>query len=367
MRSEAESVDQDMNSEEEVDSLRFQLTELFPFLDDPQNTEIVINKPSEVLVENRNGWVTHNVPAITHKWCEDLARLIANRTKQTIKRESPMLSATLPTGERIQVVIAPAVTAGTTSVTIRKPNSFVKPFKDFIADGTFENARLVQSILLNEEERRTLEADLPDEDKQLLELLRKKDYEAFIRLAVLERKNMVISGSTGAGKTTLSNAILEFLPPDERIITAEDTPEIRLPPGLNVVNMFYSKGGQGVAKVTPKDIFESCLRMRPDRVLPAELRGDETFYFVQNVLNSGHPGTLTTVHSNSTKLCFLRLSMMIKSSEEGRGLDREDILEMLYQLIDVVIQIKKVRIGGQAKRLVTEIYYDPAFARKQMG
>lgn len=354
-------------AEADLDSLTHQLSPLRQFLDDASNTEIVVNRPGEVRVENRQGWVMHAVAEVTQKWCSDLAKLIANKTDQGISSTTPLLGAALPTGERIQIAIPPAVPQNTTSITIRKPGALVKPLSAFVEDGSFGSTRIVQSAQLGAEERKQLEEDLADEEKALLELLRKKQFEQFFRLAVEEKRNIVISGSTGAGKTTLANAIIEFLPEDERIITVEDAPEIRLPEGQNVVSMFYSKGGQGKAKLKPKDVFECNLRQRPDRVLPTELRGDEAFFFVQNVLNSGHPGTITTVHSNSAKLCFLRLSMMIKTSPEGAGLDRTDILEMLYQLIDVVVQIRAKTVDGKKKRLITEIYYDPAFARKQMG
>ena len=126
----------------------------------------------------------------------------------------------------------------------------------------------------------------------------------------------------------------------------------------------YAKDNKGVAKVTPKQIFEGNLRQRPDRVLPAELRGDEAFFFIQNVINSGHPGTITTGHANRAKLMFMRLSLMIKASPEGAGISREDILDMLYALIDVVVQMTRTPSG---QRIVSEIYFDPAFAAKQLG
>ncbi|MDR9030560.1 Type IV secretion system protein VirB11 [Burkholderia multivorans] len=133
--------------------------------------------------------------------------------------------------------------------------------------------------------------------------------------------------------------------------------------------MVYSRDNRGLAKLTPKQMFESALRMRPDRILPAELRGEEAYFFFQNVVNSGHPGPLTTVHANTSKLAFRRLANMIQSSEEGRGLEQSVILEMLYSLVDIVIQTDRVQVdeSGENRKVVTEIYFDPAFARKQMG
>ena len=179
----------------------------------------------------------------------------------------------------------------------------------------------------------------------------------------MRRKNLIVSGRTGSGKTTLGNALASLISATERLITVEDVREMRLP-HENLVSMVYTKDTAGVAKVTPKQIFEANLRMRPDRVLPAELRGDESFFFVQNVLNSGHPGTVTTLHANSSKLAFKRLGMMIKTRAEGSGISLPDILEMLYSLIDVVVQMEPTETG---QRVVTEIYYDPAFAQKMIG
>lgn len=352
-------------SEEAFSAIRHQLKPIQKFLDDEDLTEIVINRPQEVLTEGRKGWEKYQIEEVTLKWCNDLAKLIANDTKQAIGAQQPILSARLPTGERVQIVLAPAVLQGTASYTIRKPSLLVMSFQEFVDQGYFEKTRLEQSSQLSKEERAEIEGTLPEIEQELLDLLRKKKFGEFFKLSIEEKKNTLLSGSTGAGKTTFANALLDFIPKHERIITAEDVPEIRLPDDQNVVRMFYSKDGQGLAKVTPKQIFESNLRQRPDRVLPAELRGDEAYFFIQNVLNSGHPGTISTIHSNSAKLAFLRLSLMIKTSPEGAGLLRSDILEMLYMLIDVVIQI--TRDSASRKRQISEIYYDPAFARKQMG
>lgn len=348
---------------QEFSEIGHQLAPLRRFLDDVNLTEIVINRPGEVRTEGRNGWTTYQVPECNLKWCINLAKLIANDSSQSIKEATPALSAALPTGERVQIMLAPAVTPGTVSFTIRKPSLVVISFEEFVKQGYFDNTIIQQSVLLTKEERSELEAGLPELDKELLHLLRNRNFLEFFKLGISEKKSTLLSGSTGAGKSTFANALMEFLPTEERILTAENAPEARLPADQNAVHLFYSKDGQGKSKLTPKQIFESTLWMRPDRVLPAELRGDEAYFFIQNVLNSGHPGTITTLHANSAKLAFLRLSLMIKTSPEGAGLLRSDILEMLYMLIDVVAQITKR--GG--KREISEIYYDPAFARKQMG
>ncbi len=349
---------------EEKSTLAIHLEVLNHFLDDSSITEIVINKPGVVMTEGRaRRWMTHHVPAVTFDWCMDAANLLQNRSSQNITEGSPLLGAQLPDGQRVQIVIPPAVPAGTISITIRRPGTEVLSLDGIIAGGAFASTRCEQSSLLTGEERARLEADLPESDKALLELFRAKNWRAFWHGSVSGKKNIVSSGATGAGKTTLGIALAALIPPGERIITVEDVPEMRLP-HENLVSLYYSKGGKGVSKLTPRDLLEAALRMRPDRVLLAELRGDETFFFIQNVLNSGHPGTITTLHSTRAKLAFRRLALMIKGSPEGSGINLADIMETLYALIDVVAQMERPPSG---QRVVSEVYFDPAFAAKQLG
>jgi type IV secretion system protein VirB11 len=197
----------------------------------------------------------------------------------------------------------------------------------------------------------------------MLVLFRKRDWHAFFKEAVKRRKNIVSSGATGSGKTTLGNALAALIPLHERLITIEDVAEMRLP-HASQVNLFYPKGENGVSKLKARDLLEATLRMRPDRVLLAELRGDETFFFIQNVLNSGHPGTITTVHATRAKLAFRRLALLIKGSREGAGLDLADITDNLYTLIDIVVQMERLPDG---RRVASEVYFDPAFAARQLG
>lgn len=347
----------------ELSTLEIHLSPLQRFLDDEKVTEIVINRPGQVMTEGQGGWSTHEVPEATYAWCLDVAHLVANRASDSISEELPLLSAQLPNGERLQVVISPTVPVGTVSLTIRRPATRAMTLDEIFSSGAFQHTRPVQSLRLTSEERQEIENGLPDIDRKLLSLFRARKWKEFFGLAITRRKNLIVSGRTGSGKTTLGNALVSLIPLNERLITVEDVREMRLQ-HENAVSMVYTKDARGVAKVTPKQIFEANLRMRPDRVLPAELRGDEAFFFIQNVINSGHPGTITTLHANSAKLSFMRLSLMIKASPEGSGISREDILEMLYALIDCVVQMEQTETG---QRVVSEIYFDPAFSQKMIG
>lgn len=341
-----------------------QLAPIKPYLDDPEYTEIIINRPNEIWLEGSEGWTRYtDIETLSLDWILSIGKQIASFTSNTWNDENPYLSAMLPTGERVQMVRPPVVPDGTVSLTLRKPSKKKWSLKEMVENGLFKKTKFIQSRVLDSEERGELEADLPDWQKHALSAGRDGRWLDFFTLTIPNKANIAASGQTGAGKTSLANALIDLIPKWERLITAEDVREAKIDEDMNFVNMVYKTNVANPVS-TPKKVFESCLRMRPDRVLPAELRGDETFYFIQNVLNSGHPGTITTAHANSAKLFFLRLSLMIKTSPEGAGLTRDDILSMLYMLIDVVVQIVR---DDKGIRSVSEIYYDPAFAQKQLG
>ncbi|ACM28406.1 P-type DNA transfer ATPase VirB11 [Rhizobium rhizogenes] len=316
------------------------LLPLSRFLKDTSLYEIVINRPGEVLTEGTKGWQHHALPDLSFEKLMRLARAIASYSNQAIDEVRPVLSATLPDEERIQVVVPPATTKGTVSVTIRKPSSVTLTLDDLEEGGLFSNVS-------------SLNRHVESSDAKLDKILKAGNYATFLRAAVLARKNIIISGATGSGKTTLSKALIRHIPEHERIISIEDTPELVIPQP-NHVRLFYSKGGQGLAKISAKDLLESCLRMRPDRILLQELRDGSAFYYIRNV-NSGHPGSITTVHADSAALAFEQLTLLVKESEGGRDLERNDVRSLLKVAIDIIVQCK--RIDGRFR--VNEIYFEP--------
>jgi type IV secretion system protein VirB11 len=327
-----------------LSSLALTLRALRPFLR-ADVTELCINRPGEVFLETRTGWERHALPFADFPWCYRLAKLIANSTKQRITEESPLLSAALPTGERVQVVIPPATTPGCVVFTVRRPAEVVWSLEQLSKGGLFESARRSSETLDETEE-------------SLLRLLAARDYETFMVTAVRARKNIVVSGQTGSGKTTFTKALIGAIPRHERLVTIEDAPELILKDHPNHVRLYYSKGDQGQARVTPRQLLESCLRMRPDRILLAELRSDEAFDYLRNA-NSGHPGSITSVHASSAELAFEQLTLLVKQSRAGGDLPREDIKQLLYTLVDIVVQFSVVN----HRRSVSEVWYEPARKR----
>jgi type IV secretion system protein VirB11 len=322
-----------------------QMAPLSDYLDEPDVFEVVINRPGEVWVETATGWRTHDVPEMTAARLDHLAKVVASWSRQVIDAQRPILSATLPNNGRIQIVLPPAVAPGLVSLTIRKPSTV-----------SYSLAELQRRALFDSVKR---SRDRSTDDHDLLALLDRGHIEAFLRGAVRAKKNIVISGATGSGKTTLSKALIAEIAAEERIITIEDTPELVVP-HRNTVQLFYSKGGQGTAQVGPRELLESCLRMRPDRILLQELRDGTAFTYIRNV-NTGHPGSITTVHADSADLAFEQLTLLVKESDGGGDLDRADIRQLLQASIDVVVQTK--RVAGQFR--VTEIWYAPLHLQRR--
>jgi type IV secretion system protein VirB11 len=330
----------------EMSALGLTLRALRPLLANSDVTELCINRPKEAFVETRAGWHREPLPFADFEWCCRLAKLVANSTQQRIDATAPLLSASLPGGERVQIVMPPATTAGCVAITIRRPADQVWSIEELSRRGIFRGTRQAGAALDGTEE-------------ELLRLLASSDYEAFMRLAVLRRKNILVSGPTGSGKTTWTKALIREIPSDERLVTIEDAKELVLDRHPNHVRLYYSKDDQGVARVTPKQLLESCLRMKPDRILLAELRAEEAFDYLRNV-NSGHPGSITSVHATSAELAFEQLVLLIKQHPGGRELARLDIKSLLYLLIDVVIQFGVER----HERFIREIWFDPERKRR---
>ena len=308
-------------------------------------TDLCINEPGVAFIETDSGWHREALPFADLEWCTRLAKLVAHATHQHISEQAPLLSATLPGGERIQIFMPPAAAPGRVAMAIRRPAPHAWTLDGLATCGIFRRTRRASE-------------GLDTAERELLRLLGNRDYENFLRLAVRSKRNIVVSGPTGAGKTTLTKALIREIPPDERLVSIEDVAELSLDTHPNNVRLFYSKGEQGGTSVTPKQLLEGCLRLRPDRILLAELRAEEAWEYLRNVA-SGHPGSITSIHAASATLAFEQLMLLVKQSRAGAELAPADIKHLLYQLVDVVVQFG--REGRE--RVITEVWYEPARKR----
>ncbi|MBL0725334.1 MAG: P-type DNA transfer ATPase VirB11 [Alphaproteobacteria bacterium] len=299
--------------------------------------EVIINKPLEIWVEKKGEVVKHDVKALTLEHLKSLAILIAQSTDQMVSETNPLLSATLPNGYRVQVIMPPACEPGTIGFAIRKPSSMSLTMDDYEKMGAFKDA----SFGVKENE----------DSAELMKILQTGDIKEFLKQSVTRKQNIIVSGGTSTGKTTFTNALLRSIPEYERLITIEDAREVVLDMHENKMHLLSSKGGQGKANVGPQELIETCLRLRPERIIMGELRGQEAFGFLR-AINTGHPGSISTVHADTPKMALQQLKLMVMQA--GLGMPPSEVFTYIKQVIDVVVQLKR---GSKGVRYVSEIYF----------
>lgn len=321
---------------------------LAPFaahLADPKVIEILVDRESAFWIERAGADRLVEIPdaRITTERMLRLARLVAAASAQEVHQNRPLLSASLPAafaGARVQFVLPPAARHGV-AMAIRKHVVIDRTLAAYRAD-------------LNEGLRIDGAARVSRLDADLRLLADAGDPVAFLEAAVRARQTILISGGTSSGKTTLLNALLGAIPNDERIVTIEDAPELR-PTQPSCVSLLASRGDQGAADVTMQSLLEAALRLRPDRILLGELRGAEAFAFLRAV-NTGHPGSITTVHADSPESALEQIALMVLQS--GVALSRADILAYVHSIVRIVVQT--ARVGG--RRTIADIRFAGAGA-----
>lgn len=287
-------------------------------------TEIMVNQPGEVWIEDASdpGMKRIATPEIDDRLVQRLAEQVARVSHQGINREHPLLGATLPDGARIQFCGPPA-SRKHWIMAIRRHRRLDLPL-DAYDSGPLKSR-----------------PDIAMPDPQMEPI-------AFLREAIRDRRTILISGGTSTGKTTFLNAMLGEIPQKERVVLVEDTPELRCP-GENSVGLVAVKGELGEAKVTANELLQAALRLRPDRIVLGELRGAESVSFLR-AINTGHPGSFSTIHANSLRGALEQLSLMVMQT--GIGLSRSDTIEYAASVIDVIVQLGR---DANGKRGITQI------------
>ena len=289
-------------------------------------TDVYVNQPGELWVETVGGCIErHENRALTELTLARLIRQVAALTHQGVNREHPLLGATLPDGSRLQIVGPPA-TRGPLALAIRRQVAHAMTLADYSVSGQFENTRT--------------SACAAADDRKLRALIAARKFSEALELAVRTRRNIIVSGGTSSGKTTFLNALLREVPREERIILIEDTPELNVD-HPNFVGLVSVRDRLGEAKVTTDDLLSASLRMRPDRIILGELRGGEALAFLRAV-NTGHPGSMTTVHADSPESAVEQLVLLVLQA--GSRLSRADVKHYITHSVDLFVHLS--RAGG---------------------
>lgn len=322
-------------------------THFSEFFADAKVTELSVNKPGELFVaeQGNHEMRRYHRENLSYTALIGFAKLVASFTNQNISEASPLLSADIPTMEnpdlryRIQFVRDPAVNPNTCAFSIRKPSTFNYDAIDAAYKTMFAHPPTQSITSRNNDE--------------LIRLYKQGRIHEFLILAVKSRKNIVISAGTDSGKTTLLNYLTRHIPIYERVISIEDARELMLIQ-QNWLPLFYSRGDQGLSKVTAQDLLTACKRLRPNRLILGELRGAEAYSFL-DLITSGHPGAITTVHADTTEGALDKIVGFVE--EAGIATNNKVITDRVRANVDVIIQLCRTEDGGYS---YSEVYFKEA-------
>lgn len=286
-------------------------------ISDDSITEVMINGPEKIFIEKKGRLTRLDKKFESQRKLEDVIQRIVGLAVREVNQANPICDTRLPDGSRVNVVLPPIALCGPT-ITIRKFSKEPMTINKLIEYGS-----ITQEIA----------------DK--LELLVKAKY------------NIFISGGTGSGKTTFLNALSNFIPKDERIITIEDSAELQITGIDNLVSLeTRNANASGAGQVTIRDLIKSSLRMRPERIIVGECRGGEALDMLQ-AMNTGHDGSLSTGHANSTEDMLSRLETMVLQGADGLPL--EAIKQQIASAVDIIIHLSRLRDKSRKTMAITEV------------
>ena len=284
---------------------------LEPMIRNPAISEIMVNGPDRIFVESRGRLYETGVRFFSEKHLIQIIQRIVEPLGRHVDEASPMVDARLSDGSRVNAIVPPLALDGA-SVTIRKFAEKKLTTDDLIAFGSMT-----------------------------------KDMALFLEEAVRARQNILVSGGTGSGKTTLLNILSQFIPEGERVVTVEDSAELKLS-HRNIVRLEARPANvEGKGRITIRDLVINCLRMRPDRIIVGECRGAEALDMLQ-AMNTGHDGSLTTAHANNPRDALTRLENMVMMA--GYDLPSSAIREQISSAVDLIVQ--QTRLGDGTRKIV---------------
>src|SRR4051812_15908046 len=285
-------------------------------LNDPEISDIMVNGPNQTFIEKRGKLQVANIQFRDEEHLFQIAQRIVNKVGRRIDQTTPPADARLPDGSRVNVIVPPLSLRGT-AISIRK----------------FSEKPITVDMMKNF-------GSMSDKMATCL------------KIAGASRFNIIISGGTGSGKTTMLNALSKLIDPGERVITIEDAAELRLqqPHWLPLETRPPNLEGQGAISI--RDLVINALRMRPDRIILGEIRGSECFDLLA-AMNTGHDGSMATLHSNSPRECLARMENMVMMSDIK--VPKEAISRQIADSVDLIVQVKRLRDGSRRTTNITEV------------
>lgn len=312
------------------------LDALQPLVNDPTVTEIMINGPDNIFIEKNGKLFKTDSKFSSAERLESVIQIIVSGVNRTVNESTPIVDARLKDGSRVNVVLPPISLNGAT-VTIRKFPETPMTIEKLIEYGSIT-----------------------------------PEVASFLQKLVVAKYNIFISGGTGSGKTTFLNALSNFIPSDERVITIEDSAELQIKGIANLVRMETRNANmEGKGEITIRDLIKSSLRMRPERIVVGEVRGAEALDMLQ-AMNTGHDGSLSTGHANSTKDMLSRLETMVLT---GAQIPLDAIRQQIASAVDIIIQLSRLRDKSRRTLQIVEVLgyengeikLNPLFEFKERG